>query len=245
MSADLVVEGLSVSYGTRVAVDDVSFRVGDNECVALIGANGAGKTSTLKALVGIEKAVAGTVTHGDQLLSGRTPRQVAQAGITLCPEGRHLFPAMSVHDNLLLGATSSGGTRQEIAALVAEMEERFPVLGQRRKQLAGTLSGGEQQMVAIARALMARPRLLILDEPTLGLAPMLVEQVLAIARSVVDSGCAVLISEQNVEATLEICDRAYVLEAGKVTASGTASELAHDPKLLAAFIGLEGAPAAL
>src|SRR3954468_19701621 len=102
MSADLVVEGLSVSYGTRVAVDDVSFRVGDNECVALIGANGAGKTSTLKALVGIEKAVAGTLTHGDQLLSGRTPRQVAQAGITLCPEGRHLFPAMSVHDNLLL-----------------------------------------------------------------------------------------------------------------------------------------------
>jgi branched-chain amino acid transport system ATP-binding protein len=244
MSADLVVDGLSVSYGMRVAVDDISFLVGGNECVALIGANGAGKTSTLKALVGIEKARAGTVTYGGEVLSGRTPRQIAQAGVTLCPEGRHLFPAMSVHDNLLLGATSAGGSRQEIAALVDEMESRFPVLGQRRKQLAGTLSGGEQQMVAIARALMARPRLLILDEPTLGLAPMLVEQVLAIARSVVDSGCAVLISEQNVEATLEICDRAYVLEAGKVTASGTARELAHDPKLLAAFIGLEEATTA-
>ena len=119
------------------------------------------------------------------------------------------------------------------------MEERFPILGQRRSQLAGTLSGGEQQMVAIGRALMARPRLLILDEPTLGLAPMLVEQVLDIARSVVMKGCAVLISEQNVEATLDMCDRAYVMEAGRITASGSAQQLKTDPKVLAAFIGLE------
>ena len=239
MSAELVVEGLSVAYGSRVAVEDVSFRVGARECVALIGANGAGKTSTLKALVGIEQARSGSVRFGEHTLSGRTPRQIARIGVTLCPEGRHLFPGMSVHDNLLMGAQSASVSRREVGALVTEMEERFPVLGQRRRQMAGTLSGGEQQMVAIARALMAQPRLLILDEPSLGLAPMVVEQVFEIARSVVDSGCSVLISEQNVEATLEACDRAYVFETGTITSSGSAVDLANDPRLLAAFLGFD------
>lgn len=239
MSSDLVVEGLTVTYGSRLAVDDVSFHVGARECVALIGPNGAGKSSTLKALVGIEKPRRGSIRYGDTELVGKTPRQVAAIGLTLCPEGRHLFPAMTVHDNLLMGATGTGLSRHEVSRQVVEMEDRFPVLGQRRKQLAGTLSGGEQQMVAIARALMAQPRLLILDEPSLGLAPLLVEQVLDIARSVVDSGCSVLISEQNVEATLEMCDRAYVFEAGTITTSGSAAELSNDRQLLAAFLGLD------
>jgi branched-chain amino acid transport system ATP-binding protein len=239
MAIELVVESLTITYGSRLAVDDVSFTVGAQECVALIGPNGAGKSSTLKALVGIERPRRGSISYGGTELVGRTPRQIAGIGLTLCPEGRHLFPAMSVHDNLLMGATGTDLSRHEISRQVSEMEERFPILGQRRKQFAGTLSGGEQQMVAIARALMAQPNLLILDEPSLGLAPLLVEQVLDIARSVVDSGCSVLISEQNVEATLEMCDRAYVFEAGTIVTSGTATELSHDRQLLAAFLGLD------
>lgn len=239
MSDELVVEDLTVSYGSRVAVDTVSLRVGPNECVALIGANGAGKSSTIKAIVGIQPVAGGSVTYGARNLTGRPARQIVQLGVSLCPEGRHLFPRMSVRDNLLVGATSTSTSRRDRAQLLEEMEERFPVLNQRSRQMAGTLSGGEQQMVAVARALMARPRLLILDEPSLGLAPKFIEQVLDIARSAVDAGCSVLISEQNVEATLAICEHAYVLEAGRVTHSGTAAELRRDPKVLAAFLGFD------
>jgi len=239
-AGELVIRDLTVAYGRRVAVNGVSLRVGADECVALVGANGAGKSTILKALVGIHKARSGTVSYGEQDMTGWSPSAVARAGITLCPEGRHLFPGMSVRDNLLMGATSSGASRGEVRELLADMEARFPVLAQRHKQLAGTLSGGEQQMVALGRALMAKPTLLILDEPSLGLAPLLVEQMLDIVKTIVGQGCAVLISEQNVEASLEVCSRAYVMEAGRFTAEGTAKELRDDPTVLAAFLGLDG-----
>ncbi|MGD9863818.1 MAG: ABC transporter ATP-binding protein [Pseudodonghicola sp.] len=234
----LTVEDLTVAYGSKIAVDRASLRIAPGECVALVGATGAGKSSLLKTMVGIQKPRAGTIHLHGLDVTGWQPSQSVRHGVILCPEGRHLFPEMSVHDNLLLGNAARDDSAREVKALLAGIEELFPVLRDRRHQTAGTLSGGEQQMVAIGRALMGRPELLILDEPSLGLAPLLVARMFDIVTTIAERGCAVLISEQNVRSALEVAHRAYVMEAGRIVMSGAAEELTSDPTLLAAFLGV-------
>lgn len=238
----LEVKELSLAYGQRVVVDRISMTVGARECVALVGANGAGKTTSLKAIVGIHKVRDGTILFGGKSVTGWSSAAAVRSGVILCPEGRHLFPGMSVRDNLLLGDVKIEATRAQTNARISEIEELFPVLNARKNQLAGTLSGGEQQMVALGRALMSRPNLLILDEPSLGLAPLLVERVFEIVTAILEKGCSVLIAEQNVQATLAVAHRAYVMEAGRIVMSGEASKLRTDPALLSAFMGIESTP---
>ncbi|MEU1592874.1 ABC transporter ATP-binding protein [Streptomyces sp. NPDC005708] len=239
MSGDLLeVTGLRLAYGSRVVVDGCSFSVRDGECVALVGANGAGKSTVLKSLVGIHRVADGTVRFAGKDVTRWPPAQAVSSGMVLCPEGRHLFPEMSVRDNLLLGTAAAGIGRREARARVAEVEERFPKLRERTDQLAGTLSGGEQQMVALGRALVSRPRLLVLDEPTLGLAPLMVEVVFELIEAVIGDGTSVLIAEQNVNATLDAADRAYVIETGRIVHDGTADELRCRPGLTAELMGI-------
>lgn len=229
--------GVCASYGARTAVDEVSINVGEAECVALVGANGAGKSTLLRVIAGIRPPRRGTVRLYGKDVTGWSARTAFRHGVVLCPEGRQLFPHMTVHENLLLGL---GGGRRERALQrerLDEVEDLFPVLRGRARQAAGTLSGGEQQMVALGRALMSHPRLLILDEPSLGLAPLLVDQVFSIIEKLVTSKRSVLVAEQNVEASLTIAGRAYVLEAGRVTANGTPAELQSSPALMRAFLG--------
>ncbi len=234
----LQVQNLVLAYGQRVVVDRISLTVGQGECVALVGANGAGKSTSLRAIVGMHKVRDGTIRYRGDDVSGWSTTEAVQRGVTLCPEGRHLFPGMSVRDNLLLGAAQTRIGRAETMARIDEIEQLFPVLNDRKNQLAGTLSGGEQQMVALGRALMSRPAMLILDEPSLGLAPLLVERMFEIVAAIVDKGCAVLIAEQNVESTLTVAHRAYVMEAGRIITSGDSAQLRTDPALLSAFMGV-------
>jgi ABC-type branched-subunit amino acid transport system ATPase component len=205
--------------------------------VAIVGANGAGKSTILKSIAGLQSLQRGTVTFLGRDVTGWSSVQAVKAGVVLCPEGRQLFPQMTIRENLELGLGAGRPSKQEIADRFAEVEALFPFLQSRLRQQAGTLSGGEQQMVALGRALMSRPQLLILDEPSLGLAPLLVEQVFATIRQIVDAGRTVLLAEQNVEASLEIADRAYVLEAGEIVSSGDARTLLRSPVLLRAFLG--------
>lgn len=241
----LDVQDVSLAYGQHVAVERLSLTVGAGECVALVGANGAGKSTSLRAIVGIHRDVrSGRIRHAGKDVTGWSSEASVRAGVILCPEGRHLFPGMSVHDNLLLGVAAVRIDRGEVQARIDGVEALFPVLKERKKQLAGTLSGGEQQMVALGRALMSRPKLLILDEPSLGLAPLLVERVFGIVTTILKTGCAVLIAEQNVQATLTVADRAYVMEAGRLITSGSAADIQNDPAVLSAFIGVDAAPMA-
>lgn len=235
----LSVQDLSLAYGKHRVVENLSFTVGVAECVALVGSNGAGKTTTLRSIVGIHPKVSGHVTYRDVEVTGWSSGRAAQNGVIMCPEGRHLFPQMSVTDNLLVGAAVTKAKRAELRELIAYVQDLFPVLSERRNQLAGTLSGGEQQMVALGRALMAKPRLLILDEPSLGLAPLIVETVFETIDTIRETGCAILIAEQNVEATLDVANRGYVIEAGNVVAEGTAKELQANEELIAAFMGMD------
>ncbi len=203
-----------------------------------LGANGAGKTSLLKTIVGIQKPRSGAIRlHGLDVTNWQ-PSQSVRHGVILCPEGRHLFPEMSVHDNLLLGTAAKDDSASEVRALLSGIEDLFPVLRHRRNQTAGTLSGGEQQMVAIGRALMGRPELLILDEPSFGLAPLLVTRMFEIVTTIAERGCAVLISEQNVRSALEVAHRAYVMEAERIVMAGASADLTSDPDLLKAFLGV-------
>jgi branched-chain amino acid transport system ATP-binding protein len=221
----LTVTGLNVHYGPIHAVRGVDLVVGEGSVTALLGANGAGKTSTLMAVAGARKPSAGDIVLDGRSIAGRPPEDNVRAGIAVVPEGRRVFAALSVEENLRIA-----GTLAPDAATAAErrraMMERFPVLGERRNQKAGLLSGGEQQMLAVARALMSAPRLLLLDEPSLGLAPMMVNRVFDIIEELKDSGLAILLVEQNVPMSLEVADRAVVLTNGAVTAAGTADELA-------------------
>jgi len=232
----LEVTGLRVAYGGIQAVRGVDLTVGEGELVSLIGANGAGKSSTLSVLGGLLQPAGGSLRYaGEDLLALPAHHRVSR-GLALVPEGRGIFPRLTVLENLQMGAYSRHD-RAGIAADLARMLDMFPRLRERRGQLAGTLSGGEQQMVAIARALMSRPRLLLLDEPSMGLAPILVEQIFQIIRQIVAEGVALLLVEQNARQALEIASRAYVMESGRITLSGPAAELAADERVRAAYLG--------
>lgn len=235
----LEVRDLSLAYGRRIVAEHISMTVGAQECVAVVGANGAGKSTVLKAIVGIRPVGEGSIWYRGTNVTGWSPSTAVRGGVVMCPEGRHLFPGMSVRDNLLLGSVKAVCSRAELKTRLSEIEELFPILSERKSQLAGSLSGGQQQMVAIGRALMADPSLLILDEPSLGLAPLLVERVFDIVTAILKKGCAVLIAEQNVQSTLAVANRAYVMEAGRIVASGEASKLRTDPALLSAYMGVD------
>jgi branched-chain amino acid transport system ATP-binding protein len=232
----LKVERLQVAYGKVQTLWDVSFEVRGGEIVALIGANGAGKTTTLKTLSAQLKPLSGTITLDGEPLAGSTSAQVVRRGIVHVPEGRQLFPEMTVLDNLLMGAYSTprAGRRQRLDRVFSI----FPRLEERQKQAAGTLSGGEQQMAAIGRGLMAEPRLLMLDEPTLGLAPIVVEEIFRVVKEINRSGVTVLLVEQNTQHALSLANHGYVLEAGRVVMSGTGAELLTDEGVRKAYLGL-------
>lgn len=232
----LTVEGLTCRYGKIAAVSDLSIDVRQGELVTLIGANGAGKTTTLKAISGVLPPAAGRVTFRGEDITRAPPRRILELGIAHCPEGRRVFPHMTVLENLEMGCylrTDAG----ETAADMRRLFERFPILAERRYQAAGTLSGGEQQMLAISRALMSQPKLVLFDEPSLGLAPNLVERTFEIIKEVRAQGVTVIMVEQNAFAALELSDRSYVLEQGRVTLTGTGAELLHDPHVKAAYLG--------
>jgi len=232
----LTVSHLDVFYGDVQAVWDVSFDVADREVVTLIGANGAGKTTILKTLCGLLPARRGQILFEGRDVCGLPPYELVARGLVLIPESRQLWPGMTVRENLDMGAYSRSA-RRERARTLERVFAMFPQLSKRSRQKAGTLSGGEQQMCAIGRGLMARPRLLLLDEPTLGLAPLLVREVFDALRRIREEGVTILLVEQNVLHALKLADRACVLETGRVTLTGSSHELARDPRLAEEFLG--------
>ncbi|MBU4611119.1 ABC transporter ATP-binding protein [Achromobacter sp. GG226] len=232
----LKLEDISVHYGSTVAVDHVSLSVEEGELVTLIGANGAGKSSTLRAISGLEPLKGGSITFEGWPIERARPQDIIERGIAHCPEGRRVFPALTVRENLEMGAYRRLD-RQRARADLDGLLDRFPRLRERLAQPAGTLSGGEQQMLAIARALMARPRLLMFDEPSLGLAPNFVEQVFALVDEIRAEGTTVLMVEQNAYAALELCDRSYLLETGRVVCEGAAQDMLANPEIRRAYLG--------
>ena len=220
----LVVEDLTVAYGAVVAVRDVSLQVAPGEIVAALGPNGAGKTTLLRTLAGALKPQHGSVVFDGAPLTGHVPEVVVRRGVVLVPEGRHVFPNLTVEENLTIGGIARTD-REELRIDTERWLTRFPILGERAGQMAGTLSGGEQQQLAIARALMSRPRMLLLDEPSLGLAPIFVDRIFELIQELRVDGVTVLLVEQNVHRALEIADRAYVLSVGSVVASGPTDQL--------------------
>ena len=230
----LRVSGLRVRYRAIEAVKAVDLEVRTGELVALIGANGAGKTSSLKAIAGLLPWT-GAIELFGQTVQGVPAYQLLARGLALVPEGRGLFTRMTVAENLQMGAFARRDA--EFAADVESMYERFPRLKERSRQLAGTLSGGEQQMLAMARALMSRPRLLLLDEPSMGLSPLLVERIFSVVREVSERGISILLVEQNARLALQIAHRGYVMDSGEIALTGNASELLHDPRVRQAYLG--------
>ena len=232
----LEVTGLHVAYGGIQAVRSITFHVNEGETVALIGANGAGKTSTLKALSRVIDAVGGDIHFCGEKITRIAAHDIIRRGIALVPEGRGVFPRLTVAENLAMGAF----VRNDKAGIAADMEivfAYFPRLKERIAQLAGTLSGGEQQMLAIGRALMSRPRLLLLDEPSMGLAPIMVQKIFEVIRAVAAQGMTILLIEQNAKLALETSQRGYVMESGEITLNGDAALLLDDPKVRAAYLG--------
>jgi branched-chain amino acid transport system ATP-binding protein len=232
----LEIRDLSVLYGRIPAVQDVSLDVGEGEIVGLVGPNGAGKSTTLAAILGLVSAAAGTIAYRGEPLVGLSPESIARRGIALVLEGRHIFGTLTVAENLLLGATASRDRRQTDVVLERELE-RFPILRETLRRPASTLSGGEQQQLAIARALVSQPRLLLLDEPSLGLAPLLVDRVFEAIDEIRREGVTVLLVEQNVARTVALADRTYVLRTGRIALSGTRAELERPGRLDEAFLG--------
>ena len=232
----LTVEGLVCRYGKVEAVRDLSIEVRQGELVTLIGANGAGKTTTLRAISGVLAPASGRIAFLGEDITRASARRILEMGIAHCPEGRRVFPHMTVAENLEMGCY----LRRDTAAIAADLDrlyQRFPILAERRHQAAGTLSGGEQQMLAISRALMSRPRLVLFDEPSLGLAPNLVERTFEIIKGIRAEGVTVVMVEQNAFAALELSDRSYVLEQGRVALSGTGAELLDNPHVKSAYLG--------
>ncbi len=232
----LEVDALDVTYGELRALSGVSVRVGPGEIVALVGSNGAGKTTLLRAVAGLVRPRAGRIRWDDSEVVGVRPHRMVELGIAMVPEGRRLFGRMTVEENLRLGAFTPRALRERDSSLVS-VYATFPRLRERRRQLAASLSGGEQQMVAIGRALMSRPRLLMLDEPSLGLAPRIVETIFGVFTDVNRRGVAVFLVEQNVRAALVLAHRAYLLEHGQVVGEGTGATLLADPQVRKAYLG--------
>ena len=231
----LKVNDIHVYYGAIHAIKGISLEVHENEIVTLIGANGAGKSTTLNTISGLLKPRQGTIELNGSPIQGVSASKMVFRGLALCPEGRRIFQQMTVRENLEMGAYSRPNT--EIEASLEEMFQRFPRLKEREKQIAGTLSGGEQQMLAMARALMSRPKLLMLDEPSMGLAPILVEQIFDIITELHQSGVTILLVEQNAQMALRVADRAYVMETGLITMQGPAEELLHNDAVQKAYLG--------
>ena len=232
----LKLESVTVCYGAVTALRDVSIEVEEGELVTLIGANGAGKTTTLKAISGMLPLASGTITFDGRKISGATPRQILALGIAHCPEGRRVFPHLTVRENLEMGAF----LRRDQTAVKGDMERIFfklPRLRERIAQVAGTLSGGEQQMLAIARSLMSRPRMILFDEPSLGLAPNITEIIFEIIEDIRREGTTVLMVEQNALAALDMCDRSYLLETGRVVQFGTGEQMLGDAHVRRAYLG--------
>jgi branched-chain amino acid transport system ATP-binding protein len=233
----LEVSGLVVRYGAVTAVRGVDLTVGEGEIVSIVGPNGAGKTSLLSAIAGIVTPAAGRIVFAGRPLAGLALEDVVARGLALVPEGRHIFASLTVMENLLLGAT----VRTDMDNVRADIDrsfDMFPILGRRRRQPAGQLSGGEQQQLAIARALLSRPRLLMLDEPSLGLAPTVVDQVYALLKSVREQGVTILLIEQNAERVFGLSDQVHVMSGGEVGLSGTAAAIKSDPRFDAAYFGV-------
>jgi len=237
MSAMLEVAGACIGYGPIQAVTDASIRVEAGQVVAIVGANGAGKTTLMKAIAGLLPLSAGRIAFEGRDITGLPPHRRVAAGIALSPEGRQVFPDQSVRDNLELGAWSRNLSPAAMEGAIEAQYALFPRLRERQDQMAVTLSGGEQQMLAIARALMGEPRLLLLDEPSLGLAPLVIREIFAIIRALRDRGITVLLVEQMANLALGVADRAYVLETGRVTLSGTGAALLSHPQVRAAYLG--------
>ncbi len=234
----LSVRDLVVHYGGIEAVKGISFEIAQGECVSLIGANGAGKTTTLKAITGTLPAatVQGTITYANQIITALPAFNLPSLGLAMVPEGRGVFARMSIKENLLMGAY----TRRDHSEIETDIEKWFtifPRLKERADQLAGTLSGGEQQMLVMARALMSKPQLLLLDEPSMGLAPIMVERIFEVIKTIAAEGIAILLVEQNVRQALALTERAYVMDTGTITLSGLASEILHNPEVIHAYLG--------
>ncbi|MFJ4669207.1 MULTISPECIES: ABC transporter ATP-binding protein [Kitasatospora] len=236
MTALLEVQDLRVSYGKIEAVKGISFTVNQGEVTTLIGTNGAGKTTTLRTLSGLLKPTAGTITFDGQALSTVPAHKIVALGLAHSPEGRHIFPRMTIEENLLLGAF----LRNDTDGITKDVERAyglFPILGERRKQAAGTLSGGEQQMLAMGRALMSRPKLLMLDEPSMGLSPLMMQKIMATIVELRADGTTILLVEQNAQAALSLSDRGYVMETGSIVLQGTGADLLHDESVRKAYLG--------
>ena len=232
----LALERLAVAYGGIQAVKGIDVTVGDGELVCLIGANGAGKTTTLKGICGLLPIKSGRIRYAGDDITGFPSFKLVRRGLAMVPEGRGMFGALTIEENLAMGAYA----RKDRGAIRADIERvfgLFPRLKERRRQTAGTLSGGEQQMLAMGRALMSRPRLLLLDEPSMGLAPLMVQKVFETIIAVAKEGVTMLLIEQNAKLALEVSDRGYVMESGEITLSGQAAALLHDPKVRAAYLG--------
>lgn len=232
----LVIDDLVVRYGAIEALHGISLHVDRGEIVGLIGVNGAGKTTTLLTTAGVLKPTRGRIVFQNASIAGLPPEEIVRKGLSLVPEGRHIFPGLTVEENLRLGAAARG----DRAAIQRDLDKacaRFPILRQRLKQSGGTLSGGEQQQLAIARALMSRPSLLMLDEPSLGLAPLLVDEIFRLIAQLRESGVTILLVEQNVERTLQIADRAYLLNTGRIEFEGPAEELLSRVDLVGTYLG--------
>lgn len=230
----LEVKDIHVNYGAVNALNGISLKVNDGEIVSLIGANGAGKTTTLRTITGLEKAASGSILFDGTELTKTEPSKIITLKLAHVPEGRHIFPEMTVEENLEMGAYTDTSDMQ---ATMKEVYERFPRLGERKKQLAGTLSGGEQQMLAVGRALMAKPKMILMDEPSMGLSPLLIKEIFNIIKEVNSKGITILLVEQNAKMALSISDRAYVLETGKITIEGDAKDLLNDPRVKKAYLG--------
>ena len=238
----LQLKGLSANYGSVSVLHDVSLSVGTGQFVSLIGANGAGKTTTLRAISGLLAPSGGRIMFDEQDITGARASAIVRRGITHCPEGRRVFPMMTVYENLLVGAHVLP-TKVEVEAGLETVFQLFPWMNERRRQLAGSLSGGEQQMLAISRALITRPKLLLLDEPSLGLSPKLVVQVASIVATLHKTGIAILLVEQNARLALTLADHAYVMESGRIVLQGAGKDLIDDEHVRAAYLGAHASKA--
>ncbi|MER7823632.1 amino acid/amide ABC transporter ATP-binding protein 2 (HAAT family) [Streptomyces sp. CG 926] len=236
MTALLKVEDLKVAYGKIEAVKGISFEVNEGEIVCLVGTNGAGKTTTLRTLSGLIKPKSGSITFDGQPLAAVPAHKIVSLGLAHSPEGRHIFPRLTIAENLQLGAFLRTD-KEGIEADVQRAYEMFPILGERRKQAAGTLSGGEQQMLAMGRALMSRPKLLMLDEPSMGLSPLMMQKIMATIKELKSTGMTILLVEQNAQAALSLSDSAHVMEIGKIVLSGTGRDLLHNEDVRKAYLG--------